>query len=66
METETHHKQWGAELVGNRVTTAWGRIGSKLQSLEKPFPTTQDAEKFFIKKVKEKTNKGYVLVSKNW
>ena len=67
METETHHKQWGAELNGSLVSTAWGRIGAeKLQSQTKSFGNPIDAEKFFVKKVKEKTAKGYVLVSKNW
>lgn len=67
METETHHKQWGAELNGSLVSTAWGRVGAeKLQSQTKSFPTPEDAEKFFNKKLKEKMAKGYVLVSKNW
>ncbi|MCM2450402.1 DUF4132 domain-containing protein [Agrobacterium vitis] len=56
-------KFWEADVEGTRLTVRFGRIGTQGQVKEKDFDSAEDAEKEKTKLVKEKTGKGYLLVS---
>src|SRR6266481_1618724 len=53
-------KFWNIELAANSHTVTYGRIGTDGQSLTKPFPTEEAAQKDMEKLIREKLGKGYV------
>lgn len=60
--SETSNKFWNVEVNKSDYKTSWGRIGTNGQSLNKEFPTNESAKKAAIKKINEKTRKGYKQV----
>ena len=56
---DNHYKFWNIQTDGMKVTTTWGRIGSKMQSLTKSFSWDMAAKGFMRKKIDEKLAKGY-------
>ena len=58
-------KVWIIEQKLNKVIVQFGKKGSNLQTNEKNFKNEADAKKEFVTKVKEKLNKGYVVMNKN-
>lgn len=63
-----HNKFWEYEGPRRRnnsfeVIFSWGKIGSTPQSQTQRFISLGDADSFIIKKVREKTGKGYVEVA---
>ena len=55
-----NNKYWDIEQNGSTVTTRWGRVGATSgQSKTFPHNSEDAAEKFFVRKVKEKERKGY-------
>lgn len=57
-------KFWTIQRVGRtKALCSWGRIGSWIQSKVFQFVDKNDMLDFFDKKVNEKLNRGYVVVS---
>ena len=53
------HKFWRMTLDGSKTVSTYGKIGSNGTSQEKDHGSAEKAEKFAIKKQKEKRKKGY-------
>ncbi len=59
--TDGHNKVWTADLYDNGdVVTKWGPINGWEKS--KTFKKRKQAEPFLIEKLREKEDKGYVVV----
>ena len=55
------YKFWEISLNVNKVLVKYGRIGIQNPAeKEKSFATKDQAKKYFEKKIREKTSKGYV------
>lgn len=63
-KTPESYKFWSIEVSGNRVTTKFGRIGSKGRSMEKQFGDADEATKYVLRKIDEKNREGYEEVKK--
>jgi predicted DNA-binding WGR domain protein len=61
---DSSSKFWEITLNGNDVTTCWGRIGSDGQSKTKSFGSPEKAQAEYDKLIAEKTEKGYVEVTR--
>ena len=61
---EVSNKFWEINLKGKQVTLTYGRIGIKNPAqIVKKFKgksANDDAKKFALSKIREKTNKGYI------
>ena len=58
------NKFWEITLKGNQVITIFGRIGNKPQQIKKEFNSNDESKKYAEKKIKEKTNRGYIEKTK--
>ena len=58
-----HHKFWEITLKDTEVVTHYGRIGAAGQSTSKSFKNAAEARSAYDALIKEKTKKGYALVS---
>ena len=56
---DNHYKFWHIVRKGTEVTTSWGRMGKKIQTLDKSFGYEYAADTFMDQKIREKTRKGY-------
>ena len=55
------NKFWEINLKGKIITLTYGKIGAKGQkTLKDDFTTGEEAKKFAVSKIREKTNKGYI------
>lgn len=61
--TKGHNKFWAYAVEGNVLHTAWGKIGTKGQTLSTPFPTAKAAKAAGEKKKDAKWSGGYAPAS---
>ena len=54
------NKFWEINLKGKKVQVTYGRIGIKNPAVQvKTFNSNEEAKKYTVQKIREKTNKGY-------
>lgn len=62
--TEGHNKFWSVYVVGNKLVTTYGKIGTKGSSSSKEYPDAAGAQKGMAKLFLEKMKKGYIAAGK--
>jgi|TARA_B100001094_G_scaffold78331_1_gene74616 predicted DNA-binding WGR domain protein len=59
--TTNSYKFWDIKVISKEVVVSYGRIGIENPAVNtKKFSSKEEAKKYFEKKIKEKTSKGYV------
>ena len=59
--TEGHNKYWKAKIDDKNVDVNWGKIGTTGQFQQKNFKEGEEAYNFYMKMIRSKIKKGYVL-----
>jgi len=58
--TTNSYKFWDIKVISKEVVVSYGRIGIENPAVNtKKFSSKEEAKKYFEKKIKEKTSKGY-------